>query len=245
MAGIIKHSDAPEQKSSVESVTLHEFVSPKRISDLKKEYDDLREKIEGLYKLSEKEGFDEGKKAGIEKGIQEGIEKGFQEGLKKGIIEGTENVVKEEGEILRIFTSYVEELKKNQVQYIKDNDKTIVTLVIEITKKILELTSYKDPETVLKITEKAIEKLSYSPSVVLHINPRDFEILELNREKMEKILSGVNNLRIEENPSIAKGSCRLETFSGVVDADFMSQLEVVRDLLNTSAELTTQEAPKQ
>lgn len=236
---IIRQNDPKE----VEQVNFTGFVSPKRMSeriaDAQKEYDDLRAKIEALYLMSEQKGFEEGHRKGQDEGFNDGLKQGYDEGFKQGIKDGKAQVFEQEGDVLKLLNQYTEQIHNDQTRYIQQSDEVIVDLIGEIVQKILETRSKEDPTVILRITKKAIEKLSHASQVILHINPRDFEAIEANRERMERILAGINNFRIEENNSVAPGSCKLETLSGVIDADFVSQINIVKELLRSSLEAGT------
>ena len=68
----------------------------------------------------------------------------------------------------------------------------------------------------------------------MRVNPKDAAILREHRKRLMELIGRVKEIAIKEDPEIARGGgCIVETDSGTIDAQLVTQLEMLRNVLVT------------
>ena len=105
----------------------------------------------------------------------------------------------------------------------------IVELALEIAEKLVGKAVEEDPEIVASVLERAKQEIVDAKQIRIRLHPADFKILSEMRPDLIK-LGNEPGRAIEVAPSetVARGGCRLETESGLVDATMPTQIEEMR-----------------
>ncbi len=142
---------------------------------------------------------------------------GFQNGLAKAN--------KEISNLQEAITSIIG-VKEAAYEYYK---KDIAGIAIEIAKKILNAQVKLEPETIIEIATNVIKEISEDENrITFLINPTDELILSENLEKNAAFKNKKAKMLIQTDENIEKGSCKVITTSGQIDATFSSQLEIIK-----------------
>ena len=106
----------------------------------------------------------------------------------------------------------------------------IAPLAVEVAERIIKTEVACDPTLIMNLVHDTIIKAGRNNKTILvKVNPEDVSVV-----KSELKENPIPNLQAElivmEEPTIEQGSCIVETNSGLVDASFSTQLEVLRKL---------------
>ena len=69
--------------------------------------------------------------------------------------------------------------------------------------------------------------------IIIKINPSDEKTVKENITSLIPSSFSDTKVTLEKNPKIDRGSCIVETKSGVIDAQFSTQLAILKKALNT------------
>lgn len=142
---------------------------------------------------------------------------GFQNGLTKA-----------DGEIthLQEAINSLMSVKEAAYEYYK---KDIIEVALLVAKKILNTQVRIEPEIIVEIASNVIKEISEEENrITFIINPADELILNENLEKHSAFKNKRAKMLVQTDESIERGSCRVMTSSGQIDATFSSQLEIIK-----------------
>ncbi|GEM_PF-2501536 len=125
----------------------------------------------------------------------------------------------------------------------------IVELALEIAEKLVGKAVDEDPEIVASVLERAKQEIVDAKQIRIRLHPADFKILAELRPDLVKLGSELGRtIDVAPAENVARGGCRLETESGLIDATMPTQIEEMRrQLLDEDVALNSQErrpAPK-
>lgn len=165
--------------------------------------------------------------------IEESKQKGYEEGYKKGYEEGciaAEKIIKEANSIKREY------LQKKAV-YLRQLEKDIIDLVINISEKIINQKLDDDKEVIISIILKGLESLLVSDKVIIRVSKDDYDIVEFAKERLLSEASLIEDIEVKMDNSLGKGDCVIETERGCVDVSIKTQIEAMKktlkDILNS------------
>jgi type III secretion protein L len=102
----------------------------------------------------------------------------------------------------------------------------LADLALTIARRVIGEHLQADPALVQRIVADTIAELEPSYSVHVHVNPADLDIVEANREELDRMISdGVIHLKAD--PTVDRGGCVLISPAGDVDARIATKLSVL------------------
>lgn len=107
----------------------------------------------------------------------------------------------------------------------------VVQLATEIAAKIIRREVAGDGETVLRVAKAAIHELCRSQTFFIFAHPDDVEILYSHREAILSEADARAELRVIADAEVPRGSCRLETENGYLDATLDAQLAEISGVI--------------
>ncbi len=179
-----------------------------------------RTEADSIVKAARLEADDIKKKAHKE-GYAVGEEKGIAAGEKAGV----EEARLEWQSLMQETEMLINELQTSRMALLKSSEEEMVRLVLAMTRRVIKAESSVKPEIVLRNIDAAINKISDVDKIVLRINMKDKSMAEAHKERLLKRLSGLTELRIIEDPSLAPGGVRIETGVSTIDATIESQAD--------------------
>ncbi|GJL74009.1 flagellar assembly protein FliH [Nitrosomonas sp.] len=167
----------------------------------------IEEEIAVSFQKAEENGHQQGYEAGYKSGFQEGQKKGYQEGKQQGESE----IETELNQINTIFADLDQQIQTIDQQIAQD----LLTLAVDLTKKMVSQALAIHPELILPIVQEAILQLpSTGQQLRLFLHPNDAAII---RQHMNEQLTQ-ENWEIREDTQLEQGGCRIETSGGEIDA---------------------------
>lgn len=181
-------------------------ISAKDFSELKKSQEILKQvkQEEKEYKISVSKECEQLKKIAYEEGFNEGLLK-----LNKIIVK-----------LSHELEHFKEEIKNK-----------ILPIVLQAAKKILGQELDLKPEKIVNIVEQAIKPAVQHHDIKIFVNKEDFDILEKNKDRIQKILKQVKSFSIHPRDNIEKGGCMIETEAGIINAQLENQWQALERAL--------------
>lgn len=151
---------------------------------------------------------------------QEGYAAGYEEGVARGRMEAAE------------LHQLVESLDTAMSSLDQEVAESIQTLAIEIARQVIRDTLSARPEIILTVIREALQDLPQQ-SAVIHLNPEDMQLVQHYMQEHP----GSIEQRTQENPSVMKGGCIIESAGGQIDARVETRWRrVVESLTDTDKE---------
>lgn len=146
---------------------------------------------------------------------EEGKKKGYDDGLKKvnSETQGYKNVIKN---IINAFDDPYKNLSDDVIYNIK---KLSLLIAGQIIRREISI----DDSNIVATVQKSINLIKHIDSkITIRINPLDISIVK-------KIFSmeASGNINLEEDPSISRGGCKIESKSSCIDATIEEQLKII------------------
>ncbi len=146
------------------------------------------------------------------------IKDGYNQGLEKA-----QSDIEELRESLREFFSYKEKVAK-------DISRDILEIALDVAQTIIKKEVEQDKEILLNTVVDILKSnVKSDERVTLKVSPDDVEFVRLSVPDMLSIAQTEAKISVVAQDNIEKGSVIVETSSGVVDASFRTQLDVLRE----------------
>ncbi len=121
-------------------------------------------------------------------------------------------------------------LIQTKKELIKNVEKECIELVIKTLEKILCKKIDDSEETVIGLIKGALEKCTYTESLVLRVSPQDYQYTLSVKDKILCLVENVDTIQIKQDASLKKGSCILDTISGSIDSSIHTQFAQVKSM---------------
>ena len=183
-----------------------------------------------------------------QEGYQAGSEEGRQTAYDQALAEYRETFAAESKETLDYLRAICEEFSRIKHDTLWRAEQGTVALAIAIAEKVVKLTGLAVPSVTAANVKAALELISHSTDLVIHVNPRDVEHLERLAATHEELLGKHDTIRIEPDPALEPGGCRINTDHGVIDAQLDTQVRrIAEELMMTinNGPMTPPAAPPQ
>ena len=157
----------------------------------------------------------------------EGFEQGSQEGFEKGSAE-VERLIERMHKILEAVMQRREEI-------LQDTESQIVELVILMARKVIKILSENQKNVIMANTVAALRKVKTRGNVTLRVNIEDVKLTTAHVDEFIQHVENVQGITVQEDSSVEKGGCIVETDFGAIDARISSQLtELENKILEVS-----------
>lgn len=158
-----------------------------------------------------------------------------QEARQAGLAQAREDALAELLPTLTAFASAGQALIDFEQRFVTDCAPQLVALALEIAEKIIAKEVLADEQIVASVLERAKQELLVAKQIRIWLHPDDHRLLaKLRPELVQTVSQAGRSVEVVESEEIARGGCRLETESGVLDATLETQLgQVRRELLET------------
>jgi len=156
------------------------------------------------------------------------LEAKIEEAYLLGKQEGAEKAEKRFGDTTKAFTAALEELSQLRESILKNSADDMLRLVLAIVEQIIPCAVSLNPEIIHHTIVKALQASVDSDVYHIKVHPDDMAMVMEKKPLMLASISGLKNITVEPDESIARGGCMVESELGEVDATIESQLEEIR-----------------
>ena len=165
---------------------------------------------ESLKKEAEKIGYEEGYNLAFDKGYKEGLDmaKKDMEGAKANaldLINQAETMVKD---------------------YIRENEKNILELAVDMAESIVEFSLDEYPEAILNMVRPVILEYSKKEKITISCNEFRYEELKLEVEELRDLYPDTKFFIFKDN-NLDKNDCIVECEDQLIDLSIKNQLDSI------------------
>ncbi|MHB9093033.1 MAG: FliH/SctL family protein [Eubacteriales bacterium] len=168
---------------------------------------------EGREKIKKIE--DEAQQQGWQDGYEHGLRSAEQEYFNK--IEEAQNLV--------------EKAHKERQEVIVGSEDEIVQLAIAVARKVIGHELAANPDTIVDIVKRAIQKVTDREELTIRVNPDNLDCAINSQDEITQSVKGVRKLKILSDPTVSLGGCVVESPNGTVDARMERQLSEIEQAL--------------
>ncbi len=155
----------------------------------------------------------------------------YREGYEAGERSGMEMADRKIQSMLERFAASLEELGRLRLTILRETERELVRLALEIAKKLVHREIRIDPEIIVTLVRVALGKLKVNSPVVVRLNARDHGLLE---PLLEELTGGGSDTQVSLKvaPELNRGDCRIESDFGTVEGRIDEQFrEIEKGLL--------------
>ena len=204
-----------------------------RIHSAENELRDLQKKRLDLLQQTEAEIAEARTQWEAERGAY--VEAARQEGLETGLTQGRDEGHSEYAELITQANNVLEAAQKDYQATLEKSDHAIIELAIATADKILNKKLEEEPEQFINIVKSAIEEIDDQSTVMINLNPANYETVLNQKDELERILTHDTKLSIYLNEELGENDCIIEHPYGQIDASIDTQLKQIRDILHELA----------
>jgi type III secretion protein L len=125
--------------------------------------------------------------------------------------------------------------KQQAAMILKSAENDIVSLSLEIARKIIGRDLERDPQVVMEICANAVEGVRNAKQLVLRVNPQDGAFLRQNKKAIMDLVARSVDIAFKDDPSVESGGCVIQTEFGTIDAQLDTQFKMLAQVLIADA----------
>jgi flagellar assembly protein FliH len=232
-----KKEETPEEKLErvkIDITEIEKLIAEKQddLKLLQDEYAELMlktdEDVRNLLLDAEKQAVEIRENA-QKKGYDEGYEKGYYDGIEKAKAE----VEQKYAALMNTLKGLTDTALIEKHKIIADTEDDIVSLSVEIAKKVVNRELVTDKGIITGFVKEAIKLLEDKEKIIIYAHPQDIELLKSHREEFKELIDTADSLHILPDEILEPGECRLESKSEIIDTDINYQLGEIKKKLRT------------
>ncbi|MBP5520207.1 MAG: flagellar assembly protein FliH [Treponema sp.] len=156
---------------------------------------------------------------------------GFEQGQKEGFEQGSAEVER----LIERMHKILEAVMQRREEILQDTESQIVELVILMARKVIKILSENQKNVIMANTIAALKKVKTRGNVTLRVNIEDVKLTTAHADEFIQHVENIQGVTVQEDSSVEKGGCIVETDFGAIDARISSQLtELENKILEVS-----------
>ena len=156
-------------------------------------------------------------------------EQAYIEGFEKGKRDGLESVEISLTPILQQLSQSIDELENAKKELLLRTEREAVELALVIAEKIVSHEVKTNREVILNVAKAALKKVVSRKKIKIRVAPSDFQFLNHAKSQIPGLEEHFEKATFEEDKSIMKGGCVVETNLGDIDARIEKQFQAVEE----------------
>ncbi len=162
----------------------------------------------------------------------ESIRREAEEAGRRAALQEVETMVAEQtAPALQAMRQATADLQSARQQWLVHWETAAVQLSTRIAQRIIRRELHEQPEITLTLVREALELAAGSPTIRVHLNPKDYKSLGSQVRAMIDAMSSVGGAEVLSDAKISQGGARVETRFGAIDQQIDSQLKRIEEEL--------------
>ncbi|HVE84480.1 MAG TPA: type III secretion system stator protein SctL [Myxococcales bacterium] len=121
--------------------------------------------------------------------------------------------------------------KQQAAMILRNAEQDIISLALEIARKIIGRDLERDPAVVMEICANAIEGVRNAKQLVLRVNPENGAYLRQNRKAIMDLVARSVDIAFKDDPTVEPGGCVIQTEFGTIDGQLDTQFKMLAQVL--------------
>lgn len=175
----------------------------------------------------------------IDEYYQTEMQKAYEEGLKKAEQEAMNMIEEAKAEKERILEEVInlkENLKNEYQEELRNTEKELLDLSLNIAEKIINYEVEKSDNYVLGIVKDALDKVMSKKDVIVKLSTADYYTVLSNKKYLMANVKGFGEVDLVQDESMEPGSLIIDTPLGVIDGSIQVRMDniqkVIMNILN-------------
>lgn len=173
--------------------------------DAKKEVEKLLADAKTEAEMIRNEAYETAKKKGYEAGYEEGMHE--VEAMKQEVSQKEESLLEE-------YNAKMEELEPLMVEKVADLMEYVFRVQFSTSRAMI-----------MHILSGALGKINNSKEFTIHVSHEDVAVVKANHDRLLGMVPNAVSVNVEEDPTLTKNECLVETDGGVYDCSLDVQME--------------------
>lgn len=176
-----------------------------------------------------------------ERGHAEGFEQGKAAGLEQGRAEGHAQALAEaQGQLTTLQQAWVNAAQQwdaDRRQMLLDARQSLLTLAMEVARKIVHRVPRVDPTVVVDQVAAAVDHMARPSDATARIHPDDRALVNEALPQLVEQCGRLDHIHLVDDGSLTRGGCVVTYGNGAIDATLETQLtRIVETLLPTESD---------
>ena len=168
--------------------------------------------------------------AKLEDRIREREQLSFERGRREGEKALSEQLMRQRSEVTELQNGVLNSLRQAVAQVTHDCEGVLVALALEIAGKVVADTPISS-EIVEAAVREALAQVEQQDSLMVSLNPMDFELLQQANAPVLLTDVGGERLQFQTSPKVARGGCLVHTRFGVIDAQRETKFKALKQAI--------------
>ncbi len=168
---------------------------------------------------------------GSREGYDQGNAQGHEEGLKQAFEQARQEFTQRSDFLLGAMQRHDEQFDKMKSALLFQAEQDIVTLAIEIARKVIKKVGLIHSEVAEANVKAAMELASKTSDLMIRVNPQDMDHLKKMVAGVGDIIGKSRHISYVADESIEPGGCVLLSAQGEVDGQLETQINRIADEL--------------
>lgn len=191
------------------------------------------QELEELWEEGWREGYQRGLLEGQKQGYRNGKEEGFEEGFKKGIDKKNQEL----GAAIEVAYTIVASLKTRREEMFEQAKPELIKFSLAVCEKMIrrELSHSQSFIALLEALLNQAKNVLKEAAVSIILSPEDYSMLQNEISNISYDKHHFRELDLQEDPTIPRGNCRIQTPLGLINFDIQRLLTNIEEkVLSTS-----------
>ena len=173
-------------------------------------------------------------RAELEARIREREQLSFERGCREGEKILSEQLMRQRSELTELQNGVLNSLRQAVTQVTHDCEGAMVALALEIAGKVIADIPISS-EIVEAAVREALAQVEQQGSLMVSLNPMDFELLQQANAPLLLADVGGERLRFQTSPKVSRGGCLVQTRFGVIDAQRETKFKALKQSIESSS----------
>jgi flagellar biosynthesis/type III secretory pathway protein FliH len=129
------------------------------------------------------------------------------------------------GQQRRRLDEFVGALAEQVPRLAGQRERLVVQLAMAIAERVVRHEVHVDPEVVLRQVQEAVRRVHGVERIIVRVHPRDVDLVRSRRADVTAASDAAREVTVEADELVERGGCILESESGTVDAQLVTQLK--------------------
>jgi flagellar assembly protein FliH len=175
-------------------------------------------------------------KKSIDEYYQTEMQRAYEEGLKKAEQEAMNMIEEAKAERERILEEVIslkEGLKAEYQEELKNTEKELLDLSLNIAEKIINYEVEKSDNYVLGIVKDALDKVMSKKDVIVKLSTADYYTVLSNKKYLMANVKGFGEVDLVQDESMEPGSLIIDTPLGVIDGSIQVRMDNIQKVITS------------
>lgn len=126
----------------------------------------------------------------------------------------------------------IETIVETKHTWLREWETQAVHMAIQIAERVIRREIKRTPDISLQLIQETLELATGCSNVVLHLHPKDFEVLGDRIEQLTSRINSLGTVEVVSDDQTSRGGCLVKTQFGSIDQQIETQLLRIEEELS-------------